>query len=308
MLSLWPVSSSICMGLTGCLGSGIMPGPRIIPRTGTTLGAGVTLMSGTTLGVRVIPGTGIIPGSRTILGSRITLGIVTPGTRATLSSGTTVECGTTPKTGTTLGSTVTPNTGTTPRTRTTMSSRTTLGTGIPRGTGITPELGISPVSPSTLTTAGGWPGGRVACRSVPPWGPWGPTASPQPNPSTPSPLQAPLGVCVVELEIPPRWFSLGSLHSHQSRQRDSNPLEPLERPEPAELRYSVGECGSQEQEAPRFLGMLELRAGEPERRQEVWLDEKVLLRVPNVPLRPGQRFTATIALHHNFTADSLTLR
>lgn len=131
---------------------------------------------------------------------------------------------------------------------------------------------------------------------------------PQPNPRTPSPLQAPLGVCVVELEIPPRWFSLGSLHSHRSRRRDSDPVEPLERPEPAELHYSVGECGGREQEAPRFLAMLELRAGEPERRQEVRLDEKVLLRVPNVPLRPGQRFTATIALRHNFTADSLTLR
>ncbi|NXP59314.1 T132A protein, partial [Chloropsis cyanopogon] len=121
-------------------------------------------------------------------------------------------------------------------------------------------------------------------------------------------LQAPLGVCVVELEIPARWFSLGSLHSHRSRRRDSDPVEPLERPEPAELHYSVGECGGREREAPRFLGMLELRAGEPERRQEVRLDEKVLLRVPNVPLRPGQRFTATIALRHNFTADSLTLR
>ncbi|NXY52906.1 T132A protein, partial [Callaeas wilsoni] len=121
-------------------------------------------------------------------------------------------------------------------------------------------------------------------------------------------LQAPLGVCVVELEIPPRWFSPASLHSHRSRRRDFDPLEPPERPEAAELRYSVGECGGREREAPRFLGTLELRAGEPERRQEVRLDEKVLLRVPNVPLRPGQRFTATIALRHNFTADSLTLR
>ncbi|NWV16571.1 T132A protein, partial [Origma solitaria] len=121
-------------------------------------------------------------------------------------------------------------------------------------------------------------------------------------------LEAPLGVCVVELEIPPRWFSLGSLHSHRSRRRDSNPSEPPERLEPAELRYSVGECGGREREAPRFLGTLELRAGEPERRQEVRLDEKVLLRVPNVPLWPGQHFMATIALHHNFTADSLTLR
>lgn len=115
-------------------------------------------------------------------------------------------------------------------------------------------------------------------------------------------------MCVVELEIPPRWFSPGSLHSHRSRRRDSDSAEPPERPEPAELHYSVGECGGREREAPRFLGMLELRAGEPERQQEVRLDEKVLLRVPNVPLRPGQRFTATIALRHNFTADSLTLR
>nr|XP_031360733.1 transmembrane protein 132A [Lonchura striata domestica] len=121
-------------------------------------------------------------------------------------------------------------------------------------------------------------------------------------------LQTPLGVCVVELEIPPRWFSLGSLHSHRSRRRDSDPVEPPERPEPAELHYSVGECGGREREAPRFLGTLELRAGEPEQRQEVRLDEKVLLSVPNVPLRPGQRFTATIALRHNFTANSLTLR
>ncbi|NXH87034.1 T132A protein, partial [Edolisoma coerulescens] len=121
-------------------------------------------------------------------------------------------------------------------------------------------------------------------------------------------LQALLGVCVVELEIPPRWFSLGSLHSHQSRRRDSDSSEHPERPEPAELRYSVGECVGREREAARFLGMLELRAGEPEQQQEVRLDEKVLLRVPNVPLRPGQRFTATIALHHNFTAHSLTLR
>ncbi|NXI01102.1 T132A protein, partial [Pachycephala philippinensis] len=136
----------------------------------------------------------------------------------------------------------------------------------------------------------------------------GTLSSPHPNPGIPSLLQAPLGVCVVELEIPPRWFSLGSLHSHRSRRRDSDSSEPPERPEPAELRYSVGECGGREREAPRVLGMLELRAGEPERQQEVRLDEKVLLRVPNVPLRPGQRFTATIALHHNFTADSLTLR
>ncbi|XP_025911172.1 transmembrane protein 132A [Apteryx rowi] len=43
-------------------------------------------------------------------------------------------------------------------------------------------------------------------------------------------------------------------------------------------------------------------------RQEVRLDDKVLLRVPEAALRPGQLFTATLVLRHNFTADQLTLR
>lgn len=103
---------------------------------------------------------------------------------------------------------------------------------------------------------------------------------------------------MVELEIPPRWFS-------------------PEPPEPAELHYSVTgsrECrgGSRERgraaDAPRYLGSLELRAAEPVRWQEVRLDEKVLLRVPDASLRPGHRFTATIALRRNFTADHLVLR
>ncbi|NXG10673.1 T132A protein, partial [Sakesphorus luctuosus] len=119
-------------------------------------------------------------------------------------------------------------------------------------------------------------------------------------------LQAPLGVCVVELEIPARWFSLGS---HRSRRRDRDTPSPPEPPEAAELSYSVGgpgECGKGE--PPQFLGMLELRAGEPERRQEVRLDDKVVLSVPDATLRPGQRFRATITLRNNFTAHALTLR
>ncbi|XP_067151859.1 transmembrane protein 132A isoform X2 [Apteryx mantelli] len=101
-------------------------------------------------------------------------------------------------------------------------------------------------------------------------------------------LQAPLGVCVVELEIPPAWFS-----------------EPAE---PAELYY--GECGRAggRPEGLRRAGRLELRGAEAARRQEVRLDDKVLLRVPEAALRPGQLFTATLVLRHNFTADQLTLR
>ncbi|KAM6274047.1 transmembrane protein 132A [Porphyrio hochstetteri] len=130
-------------------------------------------------------------------------------------------------------------------------------------------------------------------------------------------LQAPLGVCVVELEIPPRWFSPAP-PSLRSRRRATEPPGHPEPPEAAELRYGVagpGECGraggrerSRAGEAPRYLGALELRAAEPARRQEVRLDDKVLLRVLDATLRPGQRFTATLALRHNFTADQLTLR
>ncbi|CAM9487478.1 unnamed protein product [Bubo scandiacus] len=130
-------------------------------------------------------------------------------------------------------------------------------------------------------------------------------------------LQAPLGVCVVELEIPPRWFSPAS-PTPRSRRRAAEPPGRPEPPEPVELHYGVvgpGECGraggrerSRGGEARRYLGTLELRASEPARRQEVRLDDKVLLRVPDATLRPGQRFTATVALRHNFTADQLTLR
>ncbi|KAM6073829.1 transmembrane protein 132A isoform 1-T1 [Chlamydotis macqueenii] len=126
-------------------------------------------------------------------------------------------------------------------------------------------------------------------------------------------LQAPLGVCVVELEIPQRWFSSPS-PSPRSRRRAADPPGGSEPPEPAELRYDVaawGDCGragARERTPPRYLGALELRAAEPARRQEVRLDDKVLLRVPDAALRPGQRFTATLALRRNFTADQLTLR
>jgi len=99
---------------------------------------------------------------------------------------------------------------------------------------------------------------------------------------------------LVELEIPARWFSPA--------------------PESAELRYGVAGLGACSRagatvEPPRYLGMLELRtAPAVARRQEVQLDERVLLRVPDGALRPGQRFTASLALRHNFTATLLTLR
>ncbi|XP_050812053.1 transmembrane protein 132A isoform X3 [Gopherus flavomarginatus] len=135
-------------------------------------------------------------------------------------------------------------------------------------------------------------------------------------------FQAPLGVCVVELEFPPRWFSA----THPSSHSRSRAAEPAQHPERAELYYSLGtgetsaECshaGPQERPRPgaegtkerlHYVGAVELRATDPPRRQEVRLDDNVLIRVPDMALRPGQLFTATLILQQNFTADLLTLR
>ncbi|XP_074810725.1 transmembrane protein 132A isoform X1 [Natator depressus] len=135
-------------------------------------------------------------------------------------------------------------------------------------------------------------------------------------------LQAPLGVCVVELEFPPRWFSATHPSAH-SRRRAAEPARPSER---AELYYSLGtvetsaECsyaGPQERPRPgaegtkerlHYVGAVELRGTDPPRRQEVRLDDNVLIRVPDMALRPGQLFTATLILQQNFTANLLTLR
>ncbi|XP_032646389.1 transmembrane protein 132A isoform X2 [Chelonoidis abingdonii] len=135
-------------------------------------------------------------------------------------------------------------------------------------------------------------------------------------------LQAPLGVCVVELEFPPRWFSTTHPSSHSRRRA----AEPAQHPERAELYYSLGtgemsaECShAGPRERPRlgtegtkerlhYVGAVELRATDPPRRQEVRLDDNVLIRVPDMALRPGQLFTATLILQQNFTADLLTLR
>ncbi|XP_006911301.1 transmembrane protein 132A isoform X2 [Pteropus alecto] len=113
-------------------------------------------------------------------------------------------------------------------------------------------------------------------------------------------FQPSLGACVVELELPSHWFSQDS-------------------PTRAELAYTLepaaegpggcgpgGEEGAGQQALP--VGSVELRPADPPQSQEVPLDEAVTLRVPDVPVRPGQLFSATLLLQHNFTANVLTLR
>uniref|UniRef100_A0A8C0KK04 Transmembrane protein 132A n=1 Tax=Canis lupus dingo TaxID=286419 RepID=A0A8C0KK04_CANLU len=112
--------------------------------------------------------------------------------------------------------------------------------------------------------------------------------------------QPSLGACVVELEFPSHWFSQGST----TRAELAYTLEPA--------AEGPGGCGPSQEEDPREqalpVGSVELRPADPPQYQEVPLDEAVTLRVPDVPVRPGQLFSATLLLRHNFTASILTLR
>lgn len=113
-------------------------------------------------------------------------------------------------------------------------------------------------------------------------------------------FQPSLGACVVELEFPPHWFSQGST----TRAELAYTLEPA--------AEGPGGCGPSGEEDPGEqalpVGDVELRPADPPQYQEVPLDEAVTLRVPDVPVRPGQLFSATLLLRHNFTASLLTLR
>uniref|UniRef100_A0A8C6E7G9 Transmembrane protein 132A n=1 Tax=Moschus moschiferus TaxID=68415 RepID=A0A8C6E7G9_MOSMO len=113
-------------------------------------------------------------------------------------------------------------------------------------------------------------------------------------------FQPSLGACVVELEFPSHWFSQGSA----TRAELAYTLEPA--------AEGPGGCGPSGEEDPGEqtlpVGSVELHPADPPQHQEVPLDEAVTLRVPDVPVRPGQLFSAALLLRHNFTASVLTLR
>nr|XP_005002040.1 transmembrane protein 132A isoform X2 [Cavia porcellus] len=113
-------------------------------------------------------------------------------------------------------------------------------------------------------------------------------------------VQPALGACVVELELPAPWFSWGT----SSRAALAYTLEPT-----AEGPGGCAPGGDEDPGQQAFpVDSVELRPEDPPQHQEVPLDEAVTLRVPDAPVRPGQPFTATVLLRHNFTASVLTLR
>ncbi|XP_038620678.1 transmembrane protein 132A [Tachyglossus aculeatus] len=116
-------------------------------------------------------------------------------------------------------------------------------------------------------------------------------------------FRPPLGACVVELEVPWRWFSAGP----PLRAELAYSLEPA-----ATAAEGLQECDPMGRGDPterlRPVGWVEIQPSDPPRQQEVPLDPTVRLRVPDTAVRPGQVFGATLLLRHNFTANMLTLR
>ncbi|XP_004714988.1 transmembrane protein 132A [Echinops telfairi] len=113
-------------------------------------------------------------------------------------------------------------------------------------------------------------------------------------------FQPTLGACVVELAFPAHWFSQAT----STRAELTYTLEPE--------ADGPGGCGPGSEEDLRKqalpVGSVELRSADPPQYQEVPLDEAVTLRVPDLPVRPGRTFSATLLLRRNFTASLLTLR
>ncbi|XP_016042096.2 transmembrane protein 132A isoform X2 [Erinaceus europaeus] len=114
-------------------------------------------------------------------------------------------------------------------------------------------------------------------------------------------FQPSLGACVVELAFPAHWFS----PTATTRAELAYTLEPATEG-PWGCGPDPGQDDRQDQALP--VGSVELRPADPPRYQEVPLDEAVTLQVPDVPVRPGQLFSAALLLRHNFTASLLTLR
>uniref|UniRef100_A0A670Z1E4 Transmembrane protein 132A n=1 Tax=Pseudonaja textilis TaxID=8673 RepID=A0A670Z1E4_PSETE len=122
-------------------------------------------------------------------------------------------------------------------------------------------------------------------------------------------LQAPLGMCVVELELPPQDSVTPTLRAELYYRLEATLPGKVQRDCPhvrTQQRPHLGTESSKEQ--LHYVGPVDIRVMSPPRRQEVWLDNNVMVRVPDTALRPGQLFTATLLLQQNFTADLLTLR
>uniref|UniRef100_A0A8C5WF66 Transmembrane protein 132D-like n=1 Tax=Leptobrachium leishanense TaxID=445787 RepID=A0A8C5WF66_9ANUR len=100
----------------------------------------------------------------------------------------------------------------------------------------------------------------------------------------------PLDVCVVELLFSPSWFSLTSLPLNLT------------------LNYSVSEDCEWTGEGSEVTGVLHvLSVGSP-KIQKLSVGDSITVTLPDKTLLPGEVFTASISLRHNWTQPNFSLR
>ncbi|KAG8434898.1 hypothetical protein GDO86_013021 [Hymenochirus boettgeri] len=103
-------------------------------------------------------------------------------------------------------------------------------------------------------------------------------------------MQLPLDVCVVELLFSPSWFTLASL--------------PLN----VTLTYTVSDdCTSTEEES-EVAGLVQVVSVGSPRLQRVSVGDSITVSLPDKTLLPGEVFTASISLRHNWTQPSFSLK
>ncbi|XP_030078077.1 transmembrane protein 132A isoform X2 [Microcaecilia unicolor] len=136
-------------------------------------------------------------------------------------------------------------------------------------------------------------------------------------------LQAPLGVCVVELEFPQHWFSASSAAASHGLS-DS----PSGTSQHAELYFLLSaaagkkdECSHEkrpgrhrrqgveaEKDRLTHIANVEIKMAAMPRYEELQLDKDMTVRLPNRTLLPGEVFTATISVGRNFSVDLVNIR
>ncbi|XP_029430548.1 transmembrane protein 132A [Rhinatrema bivittatum] len=136
-------------------------------------------------------------------------------------------------------------------------------------------------------------------------------------------LQAPLGVCVVELEFPQRWFSASAAAAgHRLSEAPGGTAQQ------AELYFTLSAAAGKKDECSREvrpgrqrrqgaeaaqgrltrIATVEIKMAAVPRHQELQLDGDMMVRLPNRTLLPGEVFTATISVGKNFSADLVNVR
>nr|XP_033776461.1 transmembrane protein 132A isoform X2 [Geotrypetes seraphini] len=136
-------------------------------------------------------------------------------------------------------------------------------------------------------------------------------------------LQAPLGVCVVELEFPHRWFSASPTAA--SRGLSDSPSDTSRH---AELYFQLSaaagkkdECSHEVQpgrhrrrsveaskDGLQHVAAVEIKMTAVPRYQELRLDKDIVVRLPNRTLLPGEVFTATVGVGRNFSVNFVNVR